>query len=184
METWAVASGHPTATRAAERILRAGGNAVDAGVAAGLTLGVVQPDLVSVAGVAPIIMFDAATGQVTSQDGVGGWPAAADVEAMHRAHGNHVPEGILRTVIPAAPASWIRALSEKGTLRFADIAEEALKAAATASKSTRSSPTSLPPGRKNTPASPPPPRSSCPEAARPWSASASCSATLLGHWSR
>lgn len=128
-ETWAVASGHPTATRAAERILRAGGNAVDAGVAAGLTLGVVQPDLVSIAGVAPIVMFDAATGQVTSQDGVGGWPAAADVEAMHEAHGAHVPEGLLRTVIPAAPASWIRALSEKGTLRFADISEEALKAA-------------------------------------------------------
>ncbi|WP_260348136.1 gamma-glutamyltransferase family protein [Alloyangia mangrovi] len=128
-ENWAVATGHPTATRAAERLLRAGGNAVDAGVAAGLTLGVVQPDLVSVAGVAPIIMFDATSGRVTSQDGVGGWPAAADVEALHRAHGDHVPEGILRTVIPAAPASWIRALSEKGTMRFADIAEEALEAA-------------------------------------------------------
>jgi hypothetical protein len=76
---WAVATGHPVATGAAEQILRAGGNAVDAGVAAGLALGVVQPDLVSVAGVAPIIMYDAATGQVTSQDGVGGWPAAAEV---------------------------------------------------------------------------------------------------------
>ncbi|SFF01872.1 gamma-glutamyltransferase 2. Threonine peptidase. MEROPS family T03 [Sulfitobacter brevis] len=128
-ETWAVATGHPTATRAAERILRMGGNAVDAGVAAGLTLGVVQPDLVSIAGVAPIVMYDAASGRVTSQDGVGGWPAAANVEEMHREHGNHVPEGLLRTVIPAAPASWIRALSEKGTLRFADIALEALEAA-------------------------------------------------------
>ncbi|MGJ8545415.1 MAG: gamma-glutamyltransferase family protein [Sulfitobacter sp.] len=128
-ENWAVATGHPNATRAAERILRMGGNAVDAGVAAGLTLGVVQPDLVSIAGVAPIIMFDAASGEVTSQDGVGGWPAAADVEQMHRDFGDHVPEGLMRTVIPAAPASWIKALSDKGTLRFADVAQEALEAA-------------------------------------------------------
>jgi len=128
-DTWAVATGHPIATAAAERILRQGGNAVDAGVAAGLALGVVQPDLVSIAGVAPIIMYSADTGEVTSQDGLGGWPAAANVDRMHRDHGDHVPEGILRTVIPAAPASWIKALSEKGTLRFADVAHEALHAA-------------------------------------------------------
>lgn len=129
MKNWAVATGHPLGTQAAERILRAGGNAIDAGVAAGLTLGVVQPDLVSVAGVAPIIMYDAATGAVTTQDGIGGWPAAADVDWMHHDHGDHVPEGLLRTVIPAAPASWIKALSDHGTMTFADIAQEARSAA-------------------------------------------------------
>ncbi|MEX1234170.1 MAG: gamma-glutamyltransferase [Roseovarius sp.] len=126
---WAVATGHPIATEAAERILRAGGNAVDAGVAAGIALGVVQPDLVSVAGVAPIIMYDARSGEVTSQDGVGGWPAAANVERFHAQSGPHVPEGILRTVIPAAPASWIAALSRHGTLGFGDVASAAVRAA-------------------------------------------------------
>ena len=38
------------------RILEAGGNAIDAGVAAGIALGVVQPEYVNVAGVAPIII--------------------------------------------------------------------------------------------------------------------------------
>ena len=126
---WAVATGHPVATRAAEQILLAGGNAVDAGVAAGLALGVVQPDLVSIAGVAPIIMFNAATGQVISQDGVGGWPAAADVHRYNAEGGEHVPEGIMRTIVPAAPASWINALSEHGTMRFVDIARGAVHAA-------------------------------------------------------
>ena len=126
---WAVATGHPVGTAAAERILRAGGNAVDAGVAAGLALGVVQPDLVSIAGVAPIVMYSAKTGRVTSLDGVGYWPAAADVATMHRDHGDHVPEGILRTVVPAAPASWIRALTDHGTMRFADVAQDAVMAA-------------------------------------------------------
>ena len=40
-------------------MLEAGGNAVDAGVAAGITLEVVQPDIVSVAGVAPIMLYEA-----------------------------------------------------------------------------------------------------------------------------
>src|SRR5216117_4528117 len=53
---WAVAAGHALASEAAACVLWAGGNAIDAGVAAGLTLGVVHPDMVSVAGVAPILV--------------------------------------------------------------------------------------------------------------------------------
>ena len=128
-DNWAVATGHPIATGAATRILKSGGNAVDAGVAAGIALGVVQPDLVSFAGVAPIILYRADDGRVVSLDGVGVWPRAADVATMQRDHGDHVPEGLLRTVVPAAPASWIKALTDHGTLGFADVSAEALKAA-------------------------------------------------------
>src|SRR2546422_664272 len=60
---WAVAAGHALAAEAAARVLVAGGNAIDAGVAAGLTLGVVHPDMVSVAGVAPILVHVARTGE-------------------------------------------------------------------------------------------------------------------------
>ncbi len=41
------------ATQAAMRILDKGGNAIDAGVAAGLYLAVLQSDMVNFAGVAP-----------------------------------------------------------------------------------------------------------------------------------
>lgn len=126
---FAIATGHPLATEAASEMLRAGGNAIDAGVAAGLTLGVVHPELVSVAGVAPIILRNGKTGVVTSYDGVGVWPKAANVNWFHDNFGDTVPEGILRTVVPAAPASWIRALCEHGTMRFGDIAAPALRAA-------------------------------------------------------
>ncbi len=129
MRQWAIATGHPRATEAAEAVLRAGGNAVDAGVAAGMTLGVVHPDLVSFAGVAPIILREAKSGRITSYDGVGVWPAAADVATFAREHGDSVPEGILRTVVPAAPASWIRALREHGTMSFGEVARGALHAA-------------------------------------------------------
>ena len=54
-----VAACHYLAAEAGVRILKAGGNAIDAGVAAGITLGVVQPEYVNFAGVAPIIIYSA-----------------------------------------------------------------------------------------------------------------------------
>ena len=48
------------AAEAGFRILEAGGNAIDAGVAAGMALSVVQPEYVNFAGVAPIIIYSAA----------------------------------------------------------------------------------------------------------------------------
>src|SRR3989338_625520 len=62
---------------AAARVLGAGGNAVDAGVAAGFTLGVVHCDMVSVAGVAPILVHVARTGETFQVSGVGPYPRAA-----------------------------------------------------------------------------------------------------------
>ena len=69
----AVSAGHDLAASAAFSILEAGGNAIDAGCAAGIALGVLQPDLVNVAGVAPI-MIRLANGQVESIAGLGWWP--------------------------------------------------------------------------------------------------------------
>ena len=48
----AISAGHYLAATAGFDILQAGGNAIDAGVAAGIALGVVQSDLVNCAGVA------------------------------------------------------------------------------------------------------------------------------------
>src|SRR5512145_1362316 len=77
---WAVAAGHPLAAEAGARVLSAGGNAVDAGVAAGLTLGVVHPDMVSVAGVAPILVHKAGARETWQVSGVGPYPRASTVE--------------------------------------------------------------------------------------------------------
>src|SRR6059036_4113183 len=71
---WAVAAGHTLASEAGARVLAAGGNAVDAGVAAGMTLGVVHCDMVSVAGVAPILVHQASSRQTWQVAGVGPYP--------------------------------------------------------------------------------------------------------------
>src|SRR5260370_39088341 len=107
---WMVAAGHPLAAQAAARVLAAGGNAIDAGVAAGFTLGVVHPDMVSFAGVAPVLVHLAATGETFEVSGVGPYPRKATAD-FFRAHcGGQIPTGVLRSVVPASPDSWCVAL--------------------------------------------------------------------------
>src|SRR5215470_6827959 len=128
--SWAVAAGHALASEAAARVLAAGGNAIDAGVAAGMTLGVVHPDMVSVAGVAPILVHIAVTGQTWQVSGVGPYPRVSTVEYFERRHGGQIPAGLGRSVVPAAPAAWCAALERWGTMSFADVAASAIDHAA------------------------------------------------------
>ena len=85
---------HYAASHAAFLILEAGGNAIDAGVAAGLALGVTQSDLVNVAGVAPIMIRLAKTGEVVTIDGLGVWPMKASSEYFRKHHKGAIPEGL------------------------------------------------------------------------------------------
>jgi gamma-glutamyltranspeptidase / glutathione hydrolase len=125
----AVAAGHPLAALAALTILEAGGNAVDAGVAGGLCLGVVHSEMVNVAGVAPIMIYDAGRREVATVAGLGTWPRRASVDFFRRECGGEIPEGVLRTVVPAAPEAWITALERFGTLGFAEVAAPAIELA-------------------------------------------------------
>lgn len=119
---YAVASGHPLASMAGAEVMRAGGNAIDAGVAAGIALGVLESELVSFGGVAPIILYAAEADEIVTISGLGTWPAAIDPEYFMREHGGRIPLGILRTVVPAAPDAWITALARYGRMGFADVA--------------------------------------------------------------
>ncbi len=121
---WGVAAGHALAAEAAAHVLGAGGNAIDAGVAAGICLGVVHCDMVSVAGVAPILVHLARTGETFQVSGVGPYPGASTLEYF-RGLGNQIPPGLPRTVVPAAPAAWCAALERWGTMSFADVARAA-----------------------------------------------------------
>jgi gamma-glutamyltranspeptidase/glutathione hydrolase len=117
----AIAAGHHLAAEAGFRILEDGGNAIDAAVAAGIALGVVQPDIVNVAGVAPIMIWLDAREKLITLDGLGVWPAATDIGVFEREHDGHVPTGLLRTVVPAAPDAWLTALEHYGTMTFGDV---------------------------------------------------------------
>jgi gamma-glutamyltranspeptidase/glutathione hydrolase len=122
-----VSAGHYLAAHAGFAVLEAGGNAIDAGVAAGIALGVLQSDIVNVAGVAPILIRAAGEDRVWSIAGLGGWPRALAPDLFQRAHGGQIPVGILRSVVPAAPAAWIAALARWGTMSFGDVAAAAIR---------------------------------------------------------
>ncbi len=122
-----ISAGHYLAAQAGFDILEAGGNAVDAGVAAGLALAVVQPDIVQFAGVAPIMIRMAETAQVITISGLGVWPRATTLARFTEHHGGSIPRGVLRTVVPAAPDAWIQALAGYGTMTFGQVAEAAIR---------------------------------------------------------
>jgi gamma-glutamyltranspeptidase / glutathione hydrolase len=122
-----ISAGHYHAAHAGFQVLEAGGNAIDAGVAAGIALGILQTDRVNFAGVAPIMIYLAAERKVISIDGLGTWPRAASIDYFRREHGGAMPPGILRTVTPAAPAAWIKALDDYGTMSFGEVAQAAIR---------------------------------------------------------
>jgi gamma-glutamyltranspeptidase/glutathione hydrolase len=126
---WMVSAGHPLAAQAAARVLEAGGNAIDAGVAAGFMLGVVHPDMVSFAGVAPILVHLAATGETFEVSGVGPYPRKATADFFRTQCHGEIPTGVLRTVVPASPDAWCVALERWGTWSFKDTVASALECA-------------------------------------------------------
>ena len=79
-----VVAGHYLATEAGLKILEAGGNAVDAGVAAGIALGVLHSDQVQFSGVAPMLIYIKKLNKVISVAGLGHWPKAANLEFFEK----------------------------------------------------------------------------------------------------
>lgn len=117
-----VSAGHPLATDVAWNVLQAGGNMVDAGVAAVLALTVLHSEQVQFGGILPALVKPSASDQVFSIEGVGCWPKACDPERLRTNHRGRMPRGILRTVTPALPDACLMALERFGTLSFAELA--------------------------------------------------------------
>src|SRR5713226_8693760 len=76
----AVASNHPLATEARATILRRGGNAADAYLAAASTLAVVEPHMSGVGGEGLALVYAAREGQATVVNATGRAPLAATPE--------------------------------------------------------------------------------------------------------
>jgi gamma-glutamyltranspeptidase/glutathione hydrolase len=127
--THTVAAGHYMSAQAGLQMLEAGGNAIDAAVAAGIATGVLEGIHVSIGGVAPILIWLADRGEAVTISGLGCWPKKASAEYFQKHHGGKIPVGVERTVVPAAPDAWITALEKYGTMSFAEVAAPAIRIA-------------------------------------------------------
>ena len=126
---YVVSAGHHLAAEAAARVLDCGGNAIDAGVAGGLVLNVVQPDMCNFGGVAPILVRAAGSDEVWSVAGLGGWGREATLDAFKARYGDELPDGPGNAVVPGAPDAWLTALERWGTRSFAEVAGPAIELA-------------------------------------------------------
>lgn len=127
----AVAASHHLAVNAGVDVLKAGGNAIDAAVAASLVEGLVDPQMNSIGGECPMLIRLAGSDRVISVNGNMAAPGRATPEEFRRRGLDHVPdEDILAAGVPATFSALITALSHYGTLSFADAAAPALALAA------------------------------------------------------
>lgn len=127
--THIVSAGHYLAAAAGYRILEEGGNAIDAGVASGIAINVVLPENTNFGGVAPIIIYHAASDQVVTISGLGRWPRAASIDYFLEHENGEIPLGITRSVVPSAPDAWMTAVQTYGTMTFEQVVTPALELA-------------------------------------------------------
>ncbi|MBL8929170.1 MAG: gamma-glutamyltransferase [Kineosporiaceae bacterium] len=129
----AVATVDPDATQAGIDVLRRGGNAVDAAVAAAAALGVTEPYSAGIGGGGFFVYYDARTRRVHTIDGRETAPAAMQSDTF--APGGvpiPFPEAVtsgLSVGVPGTPATWERALRLWGSLSLSQALRPAITVA-------------------------------------------------------
>lgn len=121
------ATSQPMATQAALQILRDGGNALDAAIAASATLTVVESYSTGIGGDCFILYHEASSGKLHALNGSGRSAAAATIEAMQsRGHETMPEQGILAVTVPGAVDAWHCAHNRLGSLSFKDLLQPAI----------------------------------------------------------
>jgi gamma-glutamyltranspeptidase/glutathione hydrolase len=132
----AVASADPVATRAGIRVLRHGGNAIDAAVATAATLGVTEPYVAGIGGGGFMVVYSARDHRVHTIDGRETAPADFPQDVfIDPATGEPIPFTPDRVTtglavgVPGTLASWQAALDRWGTRSLRRVLRPAIAAA-------------------------------------------------------
>ena len=124
----AVAAGHARATEAAVRLLRAGGSAVDAAIAADAVMGVVEPTGTGVGGDLMAVVATRETVSVLNGSGRSG--RRTDPESVpDNGHGFVPSVGGWAVTVPGAVAAWEGLHGRFGRLPWPSLFEPAIEAA-------------------------------------------------------
>lgn len=132
----AVSTVDPEASAAGLKVLRQGGNAVDAAVAAAAALGVTEPYSAGIGGGGYFVYYDAASGDVRTIDGretaPRQMPGNAFIDPATGRPYPFTPDLVTSGVsvgTPGTPATWQRALDKWGTLTMSQALQPAITVA-------------------------------------------------------
>jgi gamma-glutamyltranspeptidase/glutathione hydrolase len=115
-----VAAPHYLAAQAGLDLLKAGGNAIDAAIAANATLQVVYPHLLGLGGDLFLLMYSGRDGQLYGLNASGRSPASATIERYHALGYAEMPEfGIHSVTVPGCASGWQAASDRFGRLGLA-----------------------------------------------------------------
>ena len=131
---------YPHASEAGIKVLQAGGNAVDAAVAAGFAIGVVEPFNSGLGGIAVLVYYEAATGKTHVIDGTGTLPAATRADQFNIPDSSKISgiyswpavqddaniTGYMSAAVPGTPLCLTTALEKFGSKSRKDVMASAI----------------------------------------------------------
>jgi len=125
-----VATSHPLASLTAIEVLRSGGTAADAAVAACALLGVIEPQSTGIGGDCFALLQRKGEGNIVAYNGSGRAPQAADASWYLERNMHAIPLTSAHAVsIPGAIDAWATILRDHGKLGLDSLLQPAIKAA-------------------------------------------------------
>ncbi len=124
----AAGTAHPLATQAAIEMLKKGGSAVDAAVAANAVLGLVEPTSSGLGGDCYALLWDPKAGEVMGLAGSGRSPKSLTLDTVRARSKNGVipPLGAIAVSTPGALDAWWTLHQRYGKLKWAELFEPAI----------------------------------------------------------
>jgi gamma-glutamyltranspeptidase/glutathione hydrolase len=123
-----VAAGHPLAAEAGMRILKAGGNAIDAAIATWAVQGEVEPGMTGLGADMFVLYYNAKTREVKFINGTGYAPQLATID-FYKSKGGIPDEGPLSIAVPGAVGGAAYAVKAFGTKPLAEVLAPAIEIA-------------------------------------------------------
>jgi len=123
-----VAAGHPLAAEAGMRILKAGGNAMDAAIATWAVQGEVEPGMTGLGADMFVLYYNAKTREVKFINGTGFAAQAATID-FYKSKGGIPDEGPLSIAVPGAVGGAAYAVKTYGTKTLAEVLKPAIEIA-------------------------------------------------------
>src|SRR5215472_2297459 len=115
-----VAAGHPLAAEAGMRILKAGGNAIDAALATWAVQGEVEPGMTGLGADMFVLFYNAKTREVKFINATGFAPQSATID-FYKSKGGIPDDGPLSVSVPGAVGGAAYAVQRFGTKPLRDV---------------------------------------------------------------